>query len=116
MTILQHFFAEGKFLGTAERTLEHFHNEVTVPFGYAFFCPVCADVWARCPVVVGTVESKYMVQTISCRKHPAHHNMGVSGSLFLAWDKTFNNLLPDEAVQRELLVHLDYAEKQGLIL
>lgn len=116
MSIVQHFFAEGKYLGQASRVMEHSHNEAHVPYGYAFFCPVCADLWARCPVMYGSRESKYMVQTISCRKCAAHHDLGVPGSLFLTWDKTFNDLLPDDAIRRELAVHLDFAEKKGFTL
>ena len=116
MAIIQHFFADGKYLGQATRTWEHFHNEVAPPVGYAFFCPVCIEVWARCPVMAGDVQQHTMVQTIACRKHPAHHDLGVPGSLMLPWDKTFSDLLPDDAIRRELQVHLDYAEQRGLTL
>jgi len=112
----QHFYADGRYLGAATRTWEHWHNQVADPVGYAFFCPVCIEIWARCPIESNGQPALTMVQTISCRKHPAHHGIGVPGSLMLPWDKTFTECLPDDAVRRELEVHLDYAEKRGMRL
>jgi hypothetical protein len=116
MTITQHYFAEGRYLGATERKLIRVHDTLSPPLGSAFFCPYCAEVWARCPVEINGSSQLTMVWTLSCRKHPAHYGCGVPGSLFLTWDKSFNDSLPEDAIRREFSVHMDFAESKGMIL
>ena len=112
MPILQHFIVEGKYLGTAERQMLFVHAQPQRPVSYAFFCPVCAEVWARCPVerADGTTEN-FMVWTQACRKH-TFHRLAVPGSLTLSWEPDFTAAFPDELVRWEFDRHLDYAEKE----
>lgn len=111
MPITQHFIVEGKYLGSAERQMTSRHGPVQVPPSYAFFCPVCAEVWARCPVeVVEGQQEQFMVWTKACHKH-FHHSMEVPGSLYLDWDKEFTESFPEGVLKAELLLHLDFYEK-----
>lgn len=102
----QHFIVEGKYLGTAQRKLSIVHHEVQAPYSYAYFCPHCAELWARCPVEVPSGHAPFQVWSIPCRKHPID-SLRVPGSLFLEWDKTFNNCLPEGVLRWELDRHLD---------
>jgi hypothetical protein len=113
MSITQHFIVEGKYLGAVQRNLERVHNTAAIPQSYAFFCPECGDVWARCPVTFGTKQQSFLVWRISCRKHDSSHYLNVPGSLHMAWDKPFSEAFPEEVLWRELAVHLDHAEKKG---
>jgi hypothetical protein len=94
--LTQHFIVEGKHLGTGPRKPERVHEQMQIPTSYAFFCPVCGDLWARCPVVNldGTVQP-WMPWRIKCRKHPPVYSIEVPGSLFLTWDKGFNDAMPE---------------------
>jgi hypothetical protein len=102
----QHFIIEGKHLGTAERTPRFVHAEVHNPVGYAFFCPCCGDVWARCPVE----DQPWTVWTKPCRKHSTSA-LDIPGSLWLSWDKEFSLALPQEVLRWELERHLDHMEQ-----
>lgn len=114
MPITQHFIVEGQYLGQSIRSLKHYHNEVGLPPSYAFFCPVCAEVWARCPVDLNGKLQPFMAWSVACKKHEHPHGLWVPGSLMLSWDKPFTDSLPDAAVRRELIIHLDWAEKKGI--
>jgi hypothetical protein len=107
----QHFFVEGKYLGTAQRGLALHAGQYAPPVSFAFFCPHCADLWARCPVgdYNGT-DRDWMVWTMACRKHPSR-TFSVAGSLYLAWEKSFSDSFPPELLAWELDRHLDYAER-----
>lgn len=104
----QHFFlAGGQFLGSADRKRELVErSSIRAPQSYAFFCPTCAEVWARCPVERedGTHEP-FRAISRGCKQH-TQHGMEVGGSLWLTWDETFSNCLPEEVVRRELELHL----------
>jgi hypothetical protein len=114
MTIIQHFFAEGKYLGQSERHLERVHEQVQVPHSYAFFCQTCAEVWARCPVEHNGQTQSFMVWSVNCRKHKI--SWRPAGSLVLDWDKGFWEAFPEEVVWRELNLHLDFAMEKGMDL
>ena len=105
----QQFIINGQFFGTTDRYWQRCHESVMPPQSLAFFCPVCADVWARCPVTsnnTGAV-SDFQVYKLHCRKHPPRHQQQVAGSLFLSWDNELSNAFPPEMLRRELLLHLD---------
>lgn len=111
MPITQHFIIRGKYLGNAQRQMTSRHSPAQVPTSYAFFCPVCAEVWARCPVeVVEGAPEHFMVWTKACSKHFVHR-MEVPGSIYLDWDKDFTESFPEGVLREELLLHLDFAEK-----
>ena len=114
MPIIQHFIVEGRVLGCAERQALFVHAQLQLPTSYAFFCPVCSEVWARCPVVVegkGDPEP-FMVWTLPCRKHPTHQ-LAVPGSLMLSWEPGFVGVFPDEVVKWEFDRHLEFYEREG---
>ena len=81
------------------------HGEPHIPYSYAFFCPVCAELWARCPVEVKGDSSKFQVITRGCKKH-SQHAYEIGGSLWTVWDKTFNEAFPDGLMKWELDRHL----------
>lgn len=105
MIFPQHFIVEGKYLGMTPVGYRFIHGEKQYPCSYAFFCPSCAEVWARCPVEIGANTSRFQVITRGCRKHP-QHELEIPGSLWTVWDKTFNDGFPDGLMQWELDRHL----------
>ena len=115
----QHFLIRGKHFGTAERTVGDtpllIRGEPAPPHGEAFFCPICTELWAQCPV-----EGEPSTVHISpCDKHhPGEHfgswSLGavspyqVPGSLMLSYDATWNNSLPLPILVREFHLHLNH--------
>ena len=99
----QHFYIENRSFGSCERY--PLTQQKLRPISYAFFCPVCAEVWARA-VIFGV---DFFVLHIPCRKH-TYSGIKVPGSLYPAGDADFLAALPREILLRELLLHLDYAE------
>lgn len=106
----QHFIIEGKHLGIAQRELVFSHADIHAARSYAFVCPVCGDLWAKCPVLDGAKEQQYMVWTKACRKHP-RHGLEIPGSLQLSWEQEFTEAFPEAVVKWELDRHLDFAER-----
>jgi hypothetical protein len=107
MPITQHFIIEGKYLGSSEREMIYVHAQKQIPYSYAFFCPVCAALWATCPVeMISGKPEHFQVLTRACHRH-YHHAMEVPGSIFVGWDKDFNNAIPLEALRWELKQHLE---------
>jgi hypothetical protein len=108
----QGVIVEGRFLGSFIRGLKQVHAQFDPPFSYAYFCPTCGEVWARCPI-----EGRpFQIQGGYCRKHPGPSPYTVPGSLMLAWEPAYNDLLlscPD-VVAWEFNRHLDYAERNIL--
>lgn len=99
----QHFIVDGKYLGSVTREFIPSHLHQDLPAGVAMFCPLCGEVWARCPVVgkEGT-NSPFQVSTRVCRKHQwGSHFTLIAGSLSLNWDAPFNNSFPDAVIKRE---------------
>jgi hypothetical protein len=111
MPYTQHIIVEGRHLGTTERPPALVMGQFQRPISYAFFCPCCAEIWARCPV---EGQERWMVQTIPCRKHSTSKYV-VPGSLTLPWDGEFTTALPKDALSWELERHLDHAERMELV-
>lgn len=116
MTFTRHFFIDGQFLGSAPAPVAWHHEQQCAPIGQAFFCPICSELWANCPVEgqPSTVRHRH------CAKHPpgtrhgesslGHvHGFEVAGSLFLDEEARWNASLPPRVVQREFALHLRYA-------
>lgn len=112
MSYPQHFIIEGKHLGTALRSKAIVHAQMEIPYSYAYFCPCCAEVWARCPVECPEGHSPFQVWEVPCKKHFTD-NLRIPGSLWLSWDKTYNDSFPEGMVKWELDRCLDYAESKG---
>lgn len=103
----QHFFVEGRSLGSCPRYPIHQHGHPDKPQSFAFFCPVCAEVWARAVIF----DTKFRVFTVPCRKH-THDGWRVPGSLWLPLELDFIAAFSGEVLKREFLLHLDYAESK----
>lgn len=107
MPFLQHFIIEGKHLGTAHRSKVFVHAELQPPQAYAYFCPLCAEIWARCPVEGIGADPNWRVLTMYCRKH-SHPLWQVSGSILTVWDEGFVAAFPEEVLRWELQRHFEH--------
>ena len=112
----QHFYIEGEFAGSVARSSSIVHAERQHPYSYAYFCPICGGIWARCPVSEANGNiMKWQVQGGYCRKHPERSNpFSVAGSLMLAWEPEYCELLlscPD-VVKWEMARHLGFIERK----
>lgn len=113
-THTQYFIVEGKYLGQAPRKLVFIHAQLQEPNSYAFFCPICGEVWARCPIQRGSGEYRVAEPTthwqifhVACKKHYMHA-YSVPGGLTIDWDKEFSDALPEAALRWELVRHLQF--------
>ena len=112
MPAIQHFIIEGKYLGSSERGAVYIHAQKQTPTSYAFFCPVCAELWARCPTELTPGQPEhFMVWTRACRKH-YHHAMEAPGSIWMEWDQDFNAAFPEGVLKWELDRHFELYNKE----
>ena len=100
MAHTQTVLIDNKLCGVGVRDLDPAALSST-PLSYAYFCPVCAEIWARC-VLDG---AEFQVWTRGCSKHSLY-NGSHPGSLWLSWDPHFSFSLPREALLRELTLLL----------
>lgn len=111
----QHFILRGKHFGTVERGRIVSRSETAPSHGCAFFCPICTDLWAQCPIE----GEPSTVHIIPCDKHhPGDHfgswSLGsvpryqVPGSLMLSYDNTWNECLPLSVLVREFHLHFNH--------
>lgn len=98
----QHFTVGNKYYGNSDRKMSVTHAQAHVPYSYAFCCNRCGEVWARCGVE--HPESRWQFMSKPCPSHS--EGLDVSGSLWIVWDREFNESLPHELLQRELEIHL----------
>jgi len=90
------------------RTMRRVHEEMQRPPSYAWFCPECAEIWARA-LVEG---SSFQVITYPCEQHRDRFvGILVSGSILLPFDLEFNDSLPVEAWRREVIIHANMIER-----
>lgn len=115
MLYSQHLYLDKRDLGSSPRDTIFVHGEAQPPHSSAFFCPVCADVWARAAVLRSDGQMmRAVVWTRPCHKHTGD-GYGISGSLLLPWDRGFNEALPLAALQREVVLHCDdWLKRQGI--
>lgn len=116
----QHFYAEDRFLGSVVRPAMIVRAERQPPYSYAYFCPKCGELWAKCPVkplgVLGELVevNQWQIQGGYCRYHPGPSPFTVAGSLLLSWEPEYTNLLlscPD-VVEWECQRHLEFIERR----
>lgn len=115
MPYQQQFIIDGRLFPAVERQPSFCAGQEILPVSYAFFCPCCADVWARCPVTdsAGTV-ALFQPVTNHCRKHrplDQRKHWLIPGSVWLevyADDTEYLAAMPQELLQQELLLHADY--------
>lgn len=103
----RHFIIEGRHLGTAEIAEEIIHGTLIAPVPFAYFCPKCAELWARFPIE-GSVKN-WQVYHQPCRKH-SHDWFSPAGALFLSWKPEFLETFPDEAVRWEFERWMNFYE------
>lgn len=98
------FFVAGQCYPAAPRPLERIHEEWQRPCSYAWFCPVCAEIWARCVVA----NHSFMVWTHVCEAHKDMFapSIIVPGSLLIPLQDSFNESLPLPLWQREVELHI----------
>lgn len=101
------------YLGSCVRGMVRVHAEYQPPYSHAWFCPDCGEVWGRAVVVSGRYQGKFTIEGGQCDRHPGPSPYHVPGTMLLAWDNEFNNLLlscPD-AVKREFDLHIKFYER-----
>lgn len=99
----QSFFVNGKYLGEAMRQPVHVHESLQAPHGTAYFCPVCASIWAVFPVVDTMTQQQldFMPYRVPCAAHTNTDWGAIPGSIWSAWDDEFNSILPDDVIRYE---------------
>ena len=109
----QHFFVHNQYLGSCETSLTLIHGQAFRRGAYAWFCPECGDIWARAPIAGQTFTVVYE----RCVKHPFSDMTSATGfptttpgSLLKAYIPGLLEDLPELALKREFLLHLDYYE------
>lgn len=112
----QSIFVGNRFLGSFVRPAMLVHGERQPPYSYAYFCPDCGEVWARCPTQsVGTTQTeKWQVQGGHCKLHPGPSPFTVAGSLLLSWEPEYSSLLlscPD-VVRYEFDRHMEFNSRR----
>lgn len=101
----QQFFVEGRYLGEAPRSLIFAQETPQPPIGYVFFCPVCGELWAVCPVVKANGSLRgFFAWTRLCRKHPPSGNQ-IPGSIWITWEEDFIKAFPRDVLLREFELH-----------
>ena len=103
---MRHYFIRGKYIASAKPTWYRVHGILTFPWGTAFFCPICSEIWA-----IATIENRetYVTSRL-CDKHVASPSRGLPGSLWIHWEPEWNKDLPTELLTREYLIHLKMHE------
>lgn len=83
------------------------HGQVQEPHGFAWFCPVCARVWAKATVA----GERFMVMTHPCDLEPADNQYTIPGSIWLTLRPEFIKSLSHEVLLREFALHLAHYER-----
>lgn len=101
------YFIDGQYLGQGRRSWEFFHNQPIPPESKAFFCEHCGEVWAR---VVSTEGTKHFaVYSMGCAKcRNPYRFMNPPGSIWMDWDKDWQDAMPKAVLQRELRLHCEF--------
>jgi len=106
----QSFFVEGRYLGSCPRPpINTSDLMLRQPLSLAWFCPVCAEVWARA-VIPGR---NFFCYHVACSKHQ-YDGGGIPGSLWvgLSMEPDMLQAIEGDVLKRELELHLTYAERQ----
>lgn len=111
----QFVYVNDRFLGSFPRPSVFVHAERQPAYSYAYFCPNCGDIWARCPVTASNgFVNKWTIEGGYCREHPGPSPFTVAGSLLLSWEPDYSNLLlscPD-VVRWEFDRHMEFAKRR----
>lgn len=101
------FFSGSQYLGQGMLRLTFIKGELERPISRAFFCPICGEVWAR---VVVEGASEFQSYTRTCARHDPRWSIEIPGSIWISWDRDFQDAFPSEALKREVRLHLDHAQ------
>jgi hypothetical protein len=104
----QHFFIEGRYLGSAARGPIHLpHNELAWPLSKVFYCRTCGEVFAKCPITKpdGSTVPFHSAGAL-CRKCPPDGSQSVPGSITYP-EPEFLAAFPDAVLLWEVQRHLD---------
>ena len=114
MMYRQHAIVEGKHLGTWARGATVSFGEESAPYPHAYFCPNCAEIWARFPVDEG--KPAWIARSNLCRKCWASSQTEIAGSLWWWFSVGFNNTeWSDGMIAWEFARCMEYAERQGWV-
>jgi hypothetical protein len=98
--------------GTMQLEGDFRHGEWAPPCSLAYFCPHCGRVWAK----ISVVSRPYFVWCVCCERCAGvSHLLEVAGSLWLSWDRTFNEALPTSVLRREFEIHCKHADKHEMM-
>lgn len=112
MTLTQHFFIEGHYMGQGPRFgIQTDRESFGRPCSKLFFCGGCGEVLARCPVIdeAGRMSSWHSVYSI-CAKCPSP-GLAVPGSIYNL-EPGFALAFPLSVLQREVLLHIKHWKKE----
>ena|ERR1700758_1576168 len=111
----QSIYVNDRFLGSFPRPPVVIHGERQPAYSYAYFCPDCGHIWARCPVTDSNgFRNKWTIEGGYCYEHSGPSPFTVAGSLLLSWEPEYSNLLlscPD-VVRWEFDRHMDFIERR----
>lgn len=105
----QHFFLEGKYLGCSSRYPLSRTGASTQVYSYAFLCPRCGELWARCPT--SEPETPWHFIAKECRKHGRANVEAAGGSIWLSWEPEFLEAFTDAVLRWEFDRHLETWER-----
>lgn len=75
--------------------------------GVAYFCHTCGEVWARIVLVDSRGEQKsFEPRSVACRTH--YDQWNIPGSLLAGELFGLIEVLPPEALRREVAIHFNY--------
>lgn len=102
----QDFIIEGDHLGSCLRRKYFIRGVVRIPEGEAFWCPICARVWAVCPVK----SSETRINNVKCEAHMPAYSWDTPGSILnhlpdTFWVPTKDILWPTAVLLREFLLY-----------
>ncbi len=108
--LTQHFLIDGAYLGSTPRyPLSNIGTSIE-PCGYSFCCGTCGDQWAKAGYAHG-VQWQFLIRP--CRKCQPRFSLRPAGSVITGWDFEHDEALPDAVLRRELLLHLDWFERNS---
>jgi hypothetical protein len=94
-------------MGTGQSTLVLCHGQIQEPYSFAWFCPVCARVWAKATVA----GQRFMVFTVPCDLELVDNWLVVPGSIWLGLWPEYLKSLSHEVLVREFSLHLAHYER-----
>lgn len=103
MSFTQHIILRNKVLATIERGPVLVEREWWKPVGFALFCAVCCELWAKCPIP----GHRSRVFVVGCRPEHANGALDYTGVIEQPGgvDPPFTAALP-----RSILIHNTLAQ------